>query len=863
MLDLYSDRFRDTVCQQGLILGIRLFARTAVNFLLTGATERLEGRRKSRSAYVKSPVASGIGVDLRDAIRSTRRSARLSLAAVACIGLGTAASSAILTLYSSAVLRPLPFPDSGRLVRVWLDDPGVEPRRQLTLPDVRDLESQLTRLDPFVAAARSRIMFLGDRGARRVEGEAVTLRYFDLLGIEPFIGRAFLPDEFSPGSEPVMVLSFGTWNTHFGADRDILGTTIRTAIRNYTVVGVLPPDFLGTIEDDIPDIEFWIPMEQDRTEEIRQSREGSGYIWTIGRLGPGVEFAQAQQEVRAIGTRLAEQYPETRGPMGLRVEPLGENWREDLRGQSHLLLAAAGLLLLVAASNAAGLFTARSLARLHEMAIRAALGAARSRLIRQVFIETTILVAVGSSLGTLIAPFVLRTFLSIAPNEIPEYVSITLDLRTLGLVLLVLAVTAVASGILPAILGSRVDPAGALGARGTTASHRERRMGNWLVTAEIAMTTVLVVTAGLLLRSYNALSQTELGFRTEQLLRMAIFVDVRDVDRAEDLSRFHRLVRETLLQHPGVQEVGLVWPTVPPGTGGDMRLTFDDMPQESREHGLFVHMHMVDPYFLPTMDMELIAGRNIDSGDRPGTRRVVVVSQSLADLMGGAERALGKAVETDGSTFEVVGVAHDVLYFGAVERRQHNFDLYTALAQEPTRLVSVAVTTAGDPTPFVGPLSERLNDLAPNSALDWVDPMTVALGSHFRGPRFYLVLLGSFATSALLLTAVGLFAVLASLVAKQTGEFGIRCALGADRLHIVASVLLRGLRIAAFGLGIGATCALLVSWILSRTLYGVGAFDCVTFVATALLIGAVSASASLLPAMKAARVSPLQALETQ
>ncbi|MEJ2239527.1 MAG: ABC transporter permease, partial [Gemmatimonadales bacterium] len=333
MIDLYSERFRDAIAGGGLVAGLALFVRSTVNVLVTGIAERLAqyhrvgtaGRVAGTAGAIGTfaqleSVTANVGNDLKNAARSIRRSLRLSLAAMACIALGTAASSAVLTLYSSAVLRPLPFPDAERLVRVWLDDPQLGPRRQLNLPDVLDLETQVTTLDRFVATARSRVMFLGERSARRVEGEAVTAGYFDLLGVEPFLGRLFLPDEHLPGSEPVMALSYGTWNSHYGGDPDILGSTVRASDRNYTVVGILPPDFLGTIEDDFPDIEFWIPMVHDRTDEVRRSRTGSGYIWTIGRLGPGIGMAQAEDEVRTIGTRIAQANPETRGPMQMRVE---------------------------------------------------------------------------------------------------------------------------------------------------------------------------------------------------------------------------------------------------------------------------------------------------------------------------------------------------------------------------------------------------------------------------------------------------------------------------------------------------------------------------------------------------------------
>jgi ABC-type antimicrobial peptide transport system permease subunit len=302
---------------------------------------------------------------------------------------------------------------------------------------------------------------------------------------------------------------------------------------------------------------------------------------------------------------------------------------------------------------------------------------------------------------------------------------------------------------------------------------------------------------------------------------------------------------------------------VPPGTGGDERIRFDDMPSAFSEFGLPVNLHLVDPSFLPTMEIPIVAGRNISSGDDGDARSVAAVSESLAGLFGGAERALGRVIETEGREYEIVGVTRDVLYFGAVRRRQRNLDVFAPLAQAPTRLVSMAVRTDGDPSHYIAALSQRLNTLAPNSPLDWVDPMTVALDGHLQSPRFYLLLLCAFASSALGLAAVGLFATLANLVVRQTGEFGIRSALGATRIRLTGNVMCRGLGIAVLGLCVGGAGALAVGHLLGRTLYGVGSFDAVTFVATATIIGCAASLASYLPARRAARINPLQALQAE
>jgi hypothetical protein len=376
----------------------------------------------------------------------------------------------------------------------------------------------------------------------------------------------------------------------------------------------------------------------------------------------------------------------------------------------------------------------------------------------------------------------------------------------------------------------------------------------------MALTTVLVVTAGLLLRSYQSLGQSDLGFRTEGILRMAVFVDQRDVAHDDQLGAFRERLRATLLTYPGVEEVGLVWPTVPPGTGGDTRIMFDRMPEASSEHGLPVSLHAVDAHFLAVMDIPLAAGRGIEAGDDAASAQVAVISEALGTLMGGTDRALGQSIEVGGDVHRIVGVTRDVMFFGPIRRRPRDFDVYVPIAQVPTRLVSIAVATNGDPGDYLRPLSDRLAALAPSSAQDWVGPMTGAIGGHFEGRRFYLLLLGAFAFSALALTAVGLFAVMANLVARQSSEFGIRLALGADRMRIVGTVMRRGLLLAVAGLALGGAGAVLVGRLMQGFLHGVGSFDPVTFAATAVIIAGVAAVASYVPALNAARANPSDAM---
>jgi predicted permease len=856
-VELFRDRFRD-VARGGRWSLFRFWGRTLGNVVVHGMLERMAVLRERH-------LFRGIGLDVRGAVRTGRRSAKLNLAAVACIAMGIAATAAVLTLFTSVVLRPLPFPDAARLVRVWQQEEGVlrTGRGQLSLPDVTDIASQLTTLDRFEATGRARLMFLGDRGARRVEGEAVTPGYFELLGVEPFLGRLFTPDEYAAASGATMLLAYGTWMTEFGGDPSILGATVRTNTVDYTVVGVLPPDFLGTIEEDFPDIEYWVPIEQ-YDMPARRDRRDVAYIWTIARVAQGGSVEQARVEVEAMGRRLAEASADTDRPFGLRVERLGENWREQMRGRNYLLLTAAGLLLLVAASNVAGLLVARTLNRRREFAVRAALGAGRGRLVRQSLVETLVLTLVGSAIGVASAPWVLATFIRLAPSEVPQYVRVSPDTWALVLTVSVVAVTALVAGVIPAVVSARVHPADVLhGGRGQTTARAERAWGRLLVAGEVALTTVLLVTAGLLMRSYRTLEVTDVGFRTHNLLRMAVFLGVEDMPSLEQSQAFRGRIREALMSYPGVEKVGLVWPTVPPGWGGDFRIRFAGMPREAEEHGLAIFAHVVDQDFLPALEIPVIAGRNITESDGQGSRLVTLVSASLAEQMGGVEQALGRTLELEGSTYDIVGITRDVMFFGPARRRDRDMDIYLSLAQHPQRILSIAIQTSGDPAAYVEPLRGRLSAIAPTSPLDWISPMTAAIGSAFQGPRFYMLLLGAFASSALVLTAVGLFAVLANQVARQTTEFGIRQALGEKQGSVVRGVMRDGLLVVAAGLVAGAVGGVVVGRALQASLFGVGAFDAVTFFAAATVMVLVTLAASAWPARRAARVDPLEALRAE
>lgn len=810
---------------------------------------------------------------LASAVRRLARTPRLSLAAVLCIALGTAATTAAFTLVSATLLRPLPYPDADRLVRVWLQEEGSEERIELSYPDVQDLSEAVASFDAFEAVARSRVLFQGEDGARRVEGEAVTPGYFELLGIEPLVGRLFSPAEHRRG-ERVMLLDHRTWGSRFGYDEAAVGSTIRTDRGEYTVVGVLPESFTGTVEDDSGDIELWVPMDQYVVPRRRERRDIGG-IWTLARLAPGETLQSAAGELAALSARFAELHPETHGDRDFLVEPVGESWRTDVRRGSLLLLAASVLLLLVAATNVAVLLLARAMNERREMAVRSALGAPRRRLLGGTLLETVLLVGTGSLLGLGAGPPLLRALLTggtLADESmlgIPVYVSLTFDPRAAALACLAFLVTALVAGLGPALLGTRVDPARVLqeGSRTASAARGTRRWSAALVFAEVALTTVLVVGAALLVRSYHALQTEELGFDPQGVLRIALFVNEEDVPEVDGLVPFQERVRADLLAEPGVEAVGMVWPTVPIDWPVEERLFASGFSSELQEEGVRVGVFIADPEYFRVVDVPVVAGRGFAPADGPGASDVALVSRSLAERIAGSGdlgRVLGAEARIAGGPVRIVGVVEDVRYGGPREEPGEHPEVYLPFAREPQRLMSLLIATPGDPAALVPPLSRRLADLAPASALDWVGPLDRWVTDLFLlDTRFLLSLVGLFSAAGLFLSAVGLFAVLADSVARRRAELGIRQALGATPGRILASVVLQGLRVVVLGLGAGALLAWGSTRVLESTVHGVTPTDPWSFAAAALLLLAVAVTAAALPARRAAAVDPAEALREE
>jgi putative ABC transport system permease protein len=764
--------------------------------------------------------------------RGLRRAPGVSLAAIACAALGVAATSAVATVVFATVLRPMPFPESHRLVRVWLArDDGTDARVSLSIPEVRELEGSIPAFDALLATARSRTVAMFDGGARRIRGEAVTRDYFSTLGVQAQLGRLLQDDDYRPAAERVIVLSEATWRQQFGSDPAVIGRSLRTDAGPVTVTGVVAGTFQGTVEEDV--VEFWSPLPQYQPVRLvteRAERES----WVLGRLRPGVTAAVAEQQIRSHFQEVARQYPEVYRGLGARVEPFGENWRGRLRTGGWILLSAAVLLLLVGALNVAGLLASRALARQSETAVAIALGAHRWQITAHAALEALLLVGIGGAIGVALSPAVLTAFLQLSPVALPTYIVLAPDAGTVLVAFGSIVLVSMIAAAIPASLATRTAPAEALrtGGRSSVSGRKERQWGGVLVAAETAFPA------------------------------------------------FFERLRSELRSVPGADSVALVSPTLPPWDPDRTRVHAASLGGDTQNRGLPTGVHMIDASFLSLLRIPLVAGRNVTDSDRGGLRTPALISRSLAERLGGVEAVMGREATLDDDgvnpavTIAVVGVVENVAYDGLGEQgtgrlirygdptdaRGTDIDVYLPLSAVPSRQISIGARTSGDPAALIEPLRRAIARVAPNSAVHWTGTMRDELALEYAAPRFFAVLVSTFSTATLALSGMGIFAVLSHLVTRRSREIGLRRALGSSERQILTYVIQLALVPLGLGIAVGLGLALLLSSVVSGMLYGVTALDIRAFASSALLIASAAAAGTIVPARRASHVDPMVTL---
>jgi putative ABC transport system permease protein len=801
--------------------------------------------------------------DVRYGARAMRANPGFTLVAVVALALGVGANTAIFSVVNAVLLRPLQYPNAGRVVAIQELSP--EGRRvQSTPANFLDWREQATVFEQMAAIfTRPANLAVGDE-AERIDFAMTSVGFFDVFGVRPRAGRFFLAAEEKAGHAPVVVLSHALWQRRFGANSSIIGQSVRLDGVAYEVVGVTPEGF------SYPDrTEAWVPpfarvptlSEQQDVERAR----GFGFLTAVALLKPGETLGHARAEMEAITTRLRQQYPESNSKRFNRVVTLHEHLVGESSRALLLLLGAVALVLLIACANVANLLLARAAGRQKEMAVRVALGATRLRLARQLLVESVLLALLGGAAGLLLGWWGMDLLKGLLPAGFPRVADIGVDPRVLGFTLLVSCATGLAFGLAPALQFTRPDVQGAHkeSARGSTGGARGGRLRNLLIVSEVALSLVLLVGAGLLFRSFLSLRAVELGFRPQSLLTFRLSPSGERFREDAQYINFYRDVAERVAALPGVESVGFI-NTLPLMKGPTSGIQFEGRPPVRRDQWPSANYRSVSPDYFRSAGIAVVKGRVPDARDTADAPLVFAINQALARRDFPNEDPVGKRISNgigpDGKPIwkEIVGVVADVR--SEEPGREAAPEIYASCQQDPFAGVSYVVRSSVAPESLVPGVREAVRASDRAQPIAEVRTMEQLVGESVAQPRFTSLILGLFACMALLLAAAGIYGVMSYAVTQRTHEIGIRIALGAQYGDVLRMVVGRGMALALCGVGLGLLCALALTRLLAGLLYGVSATDPLTFAGVALLLTLVALLASYLPARRATKVDPMVAL---
>lgn len=800
----------------------------------------------------------GIGNDVRYALRLMRKSPGFAALAILVVGLGVGATSSIFAVVRAVLIEPLPFPEPHRLVVLHSLDLATGSEGVFSFPDFRDLRGGSRSVEEMAAFGEESLILGGDDGAERALGELATPAYFSLLGAEPMLGRSFTTEEtYPPVSEPVALVGYDLFRRRFGGDPSVVGSRVRLNDVPFTIVGVLPPRFSGISGR----AELWVPMAvfdllhpELLRYDILQNR-GTRWHSIVARLASGVSMAEAEGELRALASALGSEYRDTNENRSIVLRGADDEIVGDYEPSIFLLVAAVLLLLLLTCANLANLFLGRVLSRGGEVAVRVALGATRGRLARQLLTEAVALGLVGGVVGALVARWALIFLVALAPVELPSYVVASFDLRVFAFSLLVSILASALFGWIPAF----ATRGHGLNATARAGFGRQPAQA-YLVLAEIALSTLLLVGAGLVGKSFYRMERFEPGFVAEDLLTLHFYLPPA-TSPSERLDRLAERVRFV----PGVIAAS-VTSHVYFGDGYmSGSLTVEGYQPRSAGEEVRTYRHYVMRDYARAMGIPVLSGRWFDDRDRADAPGVVLVNDSFARRMWPGESALGKRValgeaKSDPPWLTIVGVVADVEPRLRLEANDRLPQIYLPVHQGGEWSRALVVRTSTDPMSVAPALGRAVRELDPGIALFSIAPMEELLARSRATARYVGTLLGAFAGLALLLAAVGLYGVVSFAVSRSSHQMGVRLALGAQRRAVVALVLNRALAVAAAGLSVGILAAFALTRTLVSLLYRVEPVDAATYLAVALLMSAVVLIASLVPALRAAALDPLVAL---
>ena len=804
--------------------------------------------------------------DLRYAARMLRRNTGFAAVALLTLALGIGANTAIFSVVQAVLLRPLPYHDPDRLVVVMGSSTrrgGQDPSAPGTYYEWRE---QNKVFDSIAAAEAWDVNMTGGDRPEQVPAMHVSANLFETLGVKPFLGRTFLPEDEPLGSHQVAVLSYGLWQRRFGGNPSIIGTSVTLSGQPFNVVGVMPPGFRFAPFWQTK-AELWAPLPY--TPERRHNHNFSS-LRVFARLKPGVSLAQAQAGMETVARQLEQQDPRNYTDRTARVTALHEMAVGDVRPALMVLSGAVAFILLIACANVANLMLTRATARRREMALRLAVGASRLALVRQLLVESALLAGFAGALGLALAWAGIRALVAATPEQaryaLPHQHEIGVSGMALAFTMLLSLATALIFGLLPAIQASKTDPNEALKEGGRSSEGGARgRLRSVLVTSEMALALMLLAGAGLMIRSFQKLHAIDPGFNPHNVLTMAVSVAGSRHDATPGRAEFYHQLVEQVAVMPGVQSASAVNHIPLAGDQWMLTLTVEGQPPPVPGSEPRVVFRVAMPNYFRTMGIALASGRDFTEGDTAQAPRVAVINETMARRFWPNQDALGRRFRLGGADstppwVTVAGVIHDARQWDWAAPPISEMYLPFYQIPAPQSYTTLVVRTAADPAGLTNALQARIWALDKDLPISSLASMEDIVSNSMWQPRFSMLLLGAFAGLALMLAAVGIYGVISYSVSQRTHEIGIRMALGAQPSDVLHLVVRQGAAMAAAGVVIGLAGALALARLLTSLLYGISPTDSLTFVAVALLLAGVAAAASYIPARRASRIDPILAL---
>jgi predicted permease len=798
--------------------------------------------------------------DLRYGFRTLIKKPGFVLVAVVTLALGIGGSTAIFSVVNAALIKGLPYRSSDQLYHLWERTPQKEfNKREFSYPDYQDYQ-QNSVFDGLAAYSGAGAILSGSGEPESVPAVRASANFFNVLGVDPIVGRTFQPDEDKPGGPKVTILTYGLWQRRFGGDASIVGRAITINGESYTVIGVLPASFQFALRP----ADLWLPYQPTPNQLSRRFMHGTNLI---GRLKSGVTADQAQSELSVIAGRIEQQFKESHAGTVATLVPLQEEVVGTVRPILMVLLAAVGFVLLIACANVASLLLTRSLARAKEVAIRSALGASRWRVIRQLLTESVVLSVIGGAAGLLIAYWGTPSLVTALPqsqlNAMPFLKSLHIDARILAFSFVLSLLTGIFFGLAPALQSSRLDLNETLkeGGRNSSAG-AGHRLRSALVVSEIALAVVLLIGAGLMMKSLYRLLQTNVGFNTENLLTMTVILPATKYTENSQSINFNDQLRERVQSLAGVSGAGTV--NILPLNGGNttrFNIEGDPVPPPGQE--VEANIRTVSDNYFQTLGIPLLAGRNFDASDKPNGQGVVIIGKSVADRMFAGRDPIGRKIKysaIDAPGDLIVGVVGDVKITGLDQAIKPV--LYYPFRQNGSIFSNLVLRTNSDTTTLANMVRNEIRSIEPEAAILNINTMNEVIAqtpaSFMR--RFPALVISIFAGIALLLASIGIYGVVSYSVSQQTHFIGVRMALGASPVDIQKMVMKQGLWLALLGVGIGVAASVGVMRLLNDLLFGVTTTDATTFAVVTGTLFVVALLACYLPARRATKVDPLVAL---